>query len=86
MHSFATALPTIALFGLKLKRLPQLIGVLSYFVIGAVLILQWKSTWYRNILQVSASFGSMAIVITLAHHSFPDYGLSLLLDVGALHA
>jgi osomolarity two-component system, sensor histidine kinase SLN1 len=47
-------LPTIGLFGLKLKRLPQLIGVLSYFVVGCVLILQWKATWYRNILQTMA--------------------------------
>jgi hypothetical protein len=54
VNSFATALPTIGLFGLKLRRFPQLIGVLVYFLLGATLILRWKSTWYRNILQTMA--------------------------------
>jgi hypothetical protein len=74
--SFASALPTIGLFGLKLKRFPQLLGVVVYFVAAVVLILRWKTTWYRSTCPVCPAAcdaeddGAPDILQTCAFHIF----------------
>ncbi|TFY66934.1 hypothetical protein EVG20_g4155 [Dentipellis fragilis] len=47
---YACALPTIALFGLKLKRFPAAIGAAVWFIITAVVVLPDRTSWVRNIL------------------------------------
>jgi osomolarity two-component system sensor histidine kinase SLN1 len=47
---YTTGLPTIALFGLGLKRLPAAIGAIVFFVAACPLVLVYKNTWYRNLL------------------------------------
>ncbi|KAA1470157.1 hypothetical protein DENSPDRAFT_774313 [Dentipellis sp. KUC8613] len=47
---YACALPTIALFGLKLKRFPAAVGVAVWFIITAVVVLPDRTSWVRNIL------------------------------------
>ncbi|KAH7108443.1 hypothetical protein BKA62DRAFT_682198 [Auriculariales sp. MPI-PUGE-AT-0066] len=58
---FATAIPTVGLFGMGQKRISALIGVLFAFTLGCVLILRWRLPWYRNLIQ------------TLLYHLFVIY-------------
>jgi osomolarity two-component system sensor histidine kinase SLN1 len=50
IRSFTTGLPVIALFGLGLKRLPAAIGALIFFVCSCVLVLPYRTAWFRNVL------------------------------------
>ncbi|THH17447.1 hypothetical protein EW146_g3364 [Bondarzewia mesenterica] len=45
---YASGLQTIALFGLKLKRLPAIIGAVVWFIVACVLILPDRTSWVRR--------------------------------------
>ncbi|EIN11065.1 hypothetical protein PUNSTDRAFT_125617 [Punctularia strigosozonata HHB-11173 SS5] len=47
---YTTAIPTIALFGLKLNRFPMMLGAVAFFGVSSALVLPFKTTWYRNLL------------------------------------
>ncbi|KII85995.1 hypothetical protein PLICRDRAFT_667467 [Plicaturopsis crispa FD-325 SS-3] len=47
---YTTALQTIALFGLKLHRLPAIIGAFVFFILACVLIAPQRVTWSRAII------------------------------------
>ncbi|KAF9233473.1 Tco5, signal transduction HAMP domain histidine kinase [Melanogaster broomeanus] len=49
-NSYTSALQTIALFGLMASRSAALIGALSYFVLGSVLVLPYRPSWIRHLL------------------------------------
>ncbi|KAK0239193.1 hypothetical protein EDD85DRAFT_1022584 [Armillaria nabsnona] len=51
---YTSALQTVALFGLNLRRLPAMIGALSFLVFSTALIIPHHATWYRNIINFLA--------------------------------
>ncbi|KAK0214829.1 hypothetical protein IW262DRAFT_1403139 [Armillaria fumosa] len=51
---YTSALQTVALFGLNLRRLPAMIGALSFLVFSTALIIPHHVTWYRNIINFLA--------------------------------
>jgi osomolarity two-component system sensor histidine kinase SLN1 len=59
---YAIGLPTIALFGLGVKRLPAAIGALAYFCIVLGLLLPEKKTWLRNALDFLIYHGFLLYV------------------------
>ncbi|KAJ7580150.1 hypothetical protein C8J56DRAFT_962344 [Mycena floridula] len=51
---YTTALQTIALFGLKLDRLPAAIGAATFFVVSCALIVPDRVTWIRSMINFAA--------------------------------
>ncbi|KIK56435.1 hypothetical protein GYMLUDRAFT_47200 [Collybiopsis luxurians FD-317 M1] len=45
---YTTALQTVALFGLDLKRFPALLGSIIFLILSSVLIIPEKTSWMRN--------------------------------------
>ncbi|KAH6915774.1 hypothetical protein BKA70DRAFT_469829 [Coprinopsis sp. MPI-PUGE-AT-0042] len=52
MLYYATALQTIAFFGLKLNRLPAALGALTYILLASITIIPDKQTWVRNTINL----------------------------------
>ncbi|KAG6816144.1 hypothetical protein H0H87_008321 [Tephrocybe sp. NHM501043] len=50
IHYYTTALQVIALFGLKLNRLPAAIGASTFFVIACIFMIPLKNTWVRSMI------------------------------------
>ncbi|KAF5360112.1 hypothetical protein D9757_011733 [Collybiopsis confluens] len=48
--NYTTALQTVALFGLELKRFPALLGSIIFIVLAAVFIAPEKANWMRNVM------------------------------------
>ncbi|KAK0202522.1 hypothetical protein DFS33DRAFT_1263543 [Desarmillaria ectypa] len=51
---YTSALQTVALFGLNLRRLAAMIGALSFLIFSTVLIIPHHAAWYRNIINFLA--------------------------------
>ncbi|KAF8902397.1 hypothetical protein CPB84DRAFT_1678868 [Gymnopilus junonius] len=47
---YATALQTIALFGLKLNRFPAAVGGFCFFLFSSIAVIPQKSTWGRTMI------------------------------------
>jgi osomolarity two-component system sensor histidine kinase SLN1 len=45
---YTSALQTVALFGLQMKRISALIGATAFFILSSILILPLMSSWTRN--------------------------------------
>lgn len=48
VYSYTSALQTVALFGLNLRRLPAMVGALSFLVFSTALIIPHHASWYRS--------------------------------------
>ncbi|KAF9497205.1 hypothetical protein BDN71DRAFT_1388282 [Pleurotus eryngii] len=51
---YTSALQTVALFGLGLKRFPTALGALIFFVMSSSMILNFKISWIRNSINFAA--------------------------------
>ncbi|GBE86745.1 hypothetical protein SCP_0906260 [Sparassis crispa] len=54
MYYYASALQTVGLFGLKLHRLPAMLGALTFFILSCVLIVPIHYTFVRNVINFVA--------------------------------
>ncbi|KAF8308343.1 hypothetical protein DL93DRAFT_2171193 [Clavulina sp. PMI_390] len=52
MFYFAAAFPTVGLFALQQRRVPALFGGLSFFIIAGSLVLPYRRSFVRNLLNV----------------------------------
>ncbi|KAF8806887.1 hypothetical protein BYT27DRAFT_7140360 [Phlegmacium glaucopus] len=49
---YATALQTIALFGLKLNRFPAALGALVFFLFASIAVIPTRHTWARSMINL----------------------------------
>ncbi|KAH7874085.1 hypothetical protein F5879DRAFT_964707 [Lentinula edodes] len=61
---YTTALQTVALFGLDLKRFPALLGAIIFIVLSGFLIIPEKVNWMRN----AVNFGFFQIFLMYMHY------------------
>ncbi|KAJ3786779.1 hypothetical protein GGU10DRAFT_163814 [Lentinula aff. detonsa] len=61
---YTTALQTVALFGLDLKRFPALLGAIIFIVLSGVFIIPEKVNWMRN----AVNFGFFQIFLMYMHY------------------
>ncbi|KAF8916086.1 hypothetical protein CPB85DRAFT_1432449 [Mucidula mucida] len=45
---YASAMQTVALFGLNLQRIPGLIGAASFLIFSSALVIPHRASWYRS--------------------------------------
>ncbi|TRM57898.1 hypothetical protein BD626DRAFT_411259 [Schizophyllum amplum] len=65
---YFTALQTTALFGLNLRRLPALLGMVSFYVVSMALIVPDHSTWTRSMI----NFLVFNIFLLILHYHRED--------------
>ncbi|KAJ3934120.1 MAG: hypothetical protein NXY57DRAFT_724591 [Lentinula lateritia] len=61
---YTTALQTVALFGLDLKRFPALLGAIIFIVLSGFLIIPEKVNWMRN----AVNFGFFQVFLMYMHY------------------
>ncbi|KAJ4474970.1 hypothetical protein J3R30DRAFT_630081 [Lentinula aciculospora] len=61
---YTTALQTVALFGLDLKRFPALLGAIIFIMLSGFLIIPEKVSWMRN----AVNFGFFQIFLMYMHY------------------
>ncbi|KAJ3832913.1 hypothetical protein F5878DRAFT_433481 [Lentinula raphanica] len=61
---YTTALQTVALFGLDLKRFPALLGAVIFIVLSGFLIIPEKVNWMRN----AVNFGFFQLFLMYMHY------------------
>jgi osomolarity two-component system sensor histidine kinase SLN1 len=66
---YTAGIPTIALFGLGYKRLPAAFGALAFFITACPLVLQFRESWFRNLLNFAIFQGFLLYVHYMREHA-----------------
>ncbi|KAG7094130.1 hypothetical protein E1B28_007742 [Marasmius oreades] len=77
---YTAALQTVALFGTNLKRLPALVGAVSFLILSATLIMPSRDNWYRYVVNFIV-FQGFTLYVHYKHEMNYRRGFELRLEL-----